>query len=152
MPSYSECSATLYFHISIFLKNHHYYHISGTNVDHNRSSNSSSPQFIQDYVKPTSPFKTNSCSILSHDNVPTGNNKQNLNSSLKNSLNGCGNTKSVNGVNKGGSKNISWKPEAAPDKMTFTMRREIDKAREETDLINQLRNVSGKIQKRNIIN
>ncbi|XP_044752663.1 leucine-rich repeat and calponin homology domain-containing protein isoform X2 [Coccinella septempunctata] len=124
-----------------FSPNHSYTNGNGINVEHNRTSNSSSPQFIQDYVKPTSPFKTNSPSILSHDNVPSGNNKQNGNSPLKNNLNGCGNVKSLNGVNKATPRNISWNPEVAPDKMTFTMRREIDKAREETDLINQLRNI-----------
>ncbi|XP_045470138.1 leucine-rich repeat and calponin homology domain-containing protein isoform X3 [Harmonia axyridis] len=124
-----------------FSPNHSYTNGNGTNIDHIRTSNSSSPQFIQDYVKPTSPFKTNSSGILSHDNVPSGNNKQTVNPAMKNSLNGSGNVKNVNGVNKGNSRSISWNPEVIPDKMTFTMRREIDKAREETDLINQLRNV-----------
>lgn len=36
---------------------------------------------------------------------------------------------------------ISWNQDVPKDKMSFTMRREIDKAKEETDLINQLRNV-----------
>jgi len=37
---------------------------------------------------------------------------------------------------------VGWnKDNGTAEKLTFTMRREIDKAREESDLINQLRNV-----------
>ncbi|KAL3283321.1 hypothetical protein HHI36_006469 [Cryptolaemus montrouzieri] len=117
--------------------NHNYMNGNSSNVENNRNV-TSSPQFIQDYVKPTSPFKTTG--ILSHDNVPPGN-KQNINTTTKSGLNGSGTLKSVNGVNKGATRNITWNPDVPPDKMTFTMRREIDKAREETDLINQLRNI-----------
>lgn len=92
-----------------------------------------SPRGVQNYIKPKSPMK-NSGGILSHDNVPS-----------LGSVNGnrgiYANGKGLNGVKSG--KNISWnKEEERKEKMSFTMRREIDKAREESDLINQLRNVS----------
>nr|CAI5867857.1 unnamed protein product [Callosobruchus analis] len=49
-------------------------------------------------------------------------------------------------VKLGVAKTISWDREVmgqgkSPDKMSFTMRREIDKAKEESELINQLRNI-----------
>lgn len=100
------------------------------------------------YVKPKSPMK-NSGGILSHDNVPAVNlimSSSPVNGKLGTSrgspgeyMNGSGG-KGVNGVKS--NKTISWNKEVAAEKMSFTMRREIDKAREETDLINKLRNVS----------
>lgn len=51
-----------------------------------------------------------------------------------------GTSKGLNGVKT--SRNITWNKDIPTEKMSFTMRREIDKAREETDLINQLRTVS----------
>lgn len=128
----------------------------------------SKSRLIHDYVKPNSPVKT-STGILSHDNVPINmssvilNGKFNLmimvlvytqismvpgknNVSLRvpagSYVNGSNTTpKTTNGMKT--SRNISWNSDTKPtEKMTFTMRREIDKAREETDLINQLRNVS----------
>lgn len=88
---------------------------------------SSSPK----YVKPRSPVKGSS-GILSHDNVPGA--------VLTNGKSVRGGTKGLNGVKT--SRTITWNKEIPTEKMSFTMRREIDKAREETDLINQLRNVS----------
>ena len=56
-------------------------------------------------------------------------------------MNGANDNKGMNGVK--GNRTISWNKDVPVEKMSFTMRREIDKAREETDLINQLRNVRG---------
>nr|CAD7462335.1 unnamed protein product [Timema tahoe] len=39
-----------------------------------------------------------------------------------------------------GRSTMSWSRDVAPDKLSFTMRREFDKAREEAELIEQLRN------------
>ncbi|KAK9869604.1 hypothetical protein WA026_003353 [Henosepilachna vigintioctopunctata] len=114
---------------------------NGSIAENGKTSNSTSPQFIQDYVKPNSPYKNATIGILSHDNIPLVNNKTNPNTVNKNGVNGGANLKNINGVNKGCTRNITWNPDVQSDKMTFTMRREIDKAREETDLINQLRNI-----------
>lgn len=78
------------------------------------------------YVKPNSPIK-HSSNILSHNSVPQGN----RNGSLA----------------KNGNKSVTWE-NTSPDKLdkfSFTMKREFDKQKEETELIEQLRNVSFKI-------
>lgn len=95
-----------------------------------------SPRGVQNYIKPKSPMKNSCGGILSHDNVP-GSGTVNGNRGV------YANGKGLNGVKSG--KNISWnkEEERKVEKMSFTMRREIDKAREESDLLNQLRNVSG---------
>lgn len=107
---------------------------NGNTID----TNAKHCKFIQDYVKPKSPVK-GKISILTHDNIPG----VNTNGVKRNYVNGGANDgtiKPVNGVK--GNRNISWNKDVPIEKMTFTMRREIDKAREETDLINHLRNVS----------
>lgn len=102
-------------------------------------------------MKPNSPVKC-STGILSHDNVPPsspalvngkpgsprtyGNNYTNSNNCNKN----------VNGVKA--NRTISWNQDVPKDKMSFTMRREIDKAKEETELINQLRTVSSLLKEK----
>ncbi|RZC38833.1 leucine-rich repeat and calponin -likey domain-containing protein 1, partial [Asbolus verrucosus] len=97
-------------------------------------------KYIQDYVKPKSPVKGKT-GILSHDNVPACNaNGMTANRSPRGIyMNGDNNVKGMNGVKT--NRTISWNKDVPIEKMSFTMRREIDKAREETDLINQLRNI-----------
>lgn len=95
-------------------------------------------------MKPRSPVKGSS-GILSHDNVPgvvLTNGKSVSNPTKSSSLmtNGPNGGRGLNGVKT--NRNITWNKDIPTEKMSFTMRREIDKAREETDLINQLRNVS----------
>lgn len=101
-------------------------HINGNGLDNNK-------KYICDYVKPSSPVKATS-GIMTHDNVPI--------------TNGCSNSKPgsprvrSNGFKP--SRTMPWsngEALAQKDRITFTMRREIDKAREETDLINQLRTI-----------
>ncbi|XP_018571944.1 leucine-rich repeat and calponin homology domain-containing protein 1 isoform X4 [Anoplophora glabripennis] len=100
---------------------------------------------IMDYVKPKSPLKT-STGIMSHDNVPPSNtvivNGKNTSprSTPSGFLNGSNVTSKSASCTKT-SRNISWNHDVPTEKMSFTMRREIDKAREETDLINQLRSI-----------
>lgn len=122
------------------------------------------PRLIHEYVKPKSPSKV-STGIMSHDNVPissalpvilNGNFSEILGFfpvdifehagksmsprlSTSGFVNGNGTPKGTNGMKT--PRNISWTKETT-EKMSFTMRREIDKAREETELIHQLRNVS----------
>ncbi|XP_026468444.1 leucine-rich repeat and calponin homology domain-containing protein 3-like [Ctenocephalides felis] len=73
------------------------------------------------YVKPNSPIK-NSSNILSHNNVPVANR---------------------NGLTKNGNKSVTWESNSPDklDKFSFTMKREFDKQKEETELIDQLRNI-----------
>lgn len=93
--------------------------------------------YIQNYVKPKSPVKGKT-GIMTHDNVPNLNGRVNTRGVYMNG--GDTNVKGLNGVKT--NRTISWNKDVPVEKMSFTMRREIDKAREETDLINQLRNVS----------
>ncbi|KAL1514182.1 hypothetical protein ABEB36_003479 [Hypothenemus hampei] len=115
----------------------------------NGNSSENNMRLIHDYVKPSSPIKGSS-GIVSHDNVPIitsssvilngKNNVSNSKTVTNNYVNGSSATsKGTNGMKT--SRNISWTNTTASEKMSFTMRREIDKAREETDLINQLRNI-----------
>ncbi|XP_060519079.1 leucine-rich repeat and calponin homology domain-containing protein isoform X2 [Cylas formicarius] len=86
---------------------------------------------VHEYIKPASPVKAS---------VPQSTGA--LSSYVTNYKEAARTTfapKSVNGVKSG--RNISWNKDVASDKISFTMRREIDKAREESDLINQLRNI-----------
>lgn len=39
------------------------------------------------------------------------------------------------------SRNVSWNSDIPPEKLSFTMRREFDKQKEETELLTQLRTV-----------
>lgn len=81
--------------------------------------------------------------ILAHDNVPlvqNGKNSPKLSASNGGYLNGTnGSTKNSNGVKL--NRNISWNSDIPPEKLSFTMRREFDKAKEESDLICQLRSI-----------
>ncbi|KAJ3656998.1 hypothetical protein Zmor_016034 [Zophobas morio] len=109
---------------------------------HNGNTETNKNKYIQDYVKPKSPVKGKT-GILSHDNVPPCNNANvnNVNgmAGRRVYMNGANDNKGMNGVK--GNRTISWNKDVPVEKMSFTMRREIDKAREETDLINQLRNI-----------
>lgn len=115
--------------------------LNGNTIELNKNA-----RMLQDYVKPKSPLKS-STGIMSHDNVPICNANNGMNgrsaspSTTVNYTNGSSNNspKTVNGVKS--NRNISWNQDVPMEKMSFTMRREIDKAREETDLINQLRTV-----------
>ncbi|XP_066147896.1 leucine-rich repeat and calponin homology domain-containing protein isoform X1 [Euwallacea fornicatus] len=116
---------------------------NGNSLDANKT------RLMDGYVKPRSPVK-GSTGIMTHDNVPISSSSSPVIMNGKNSspkLSPCLYT-SISTTPKGGNgmksqRNISWNSTTAGsgEKMTFTMRREIDKAREETDLINQLRNI-----------
>ncbi|XP_023311046.1 leucine-rich repeat and calponin homology domain-containing protein 1 isoform X2 [Anoplophora glabripennis] len=118
--------------------------IHNTHVNGNVESKNGTSR-IMDYVKPKSPLKT-STGIMSHDNVPPSNtvivNGKNTSprSTPSGFLNGSNVTSKSASCTKT-SRNISWNHDVPTEKMSFTMRREIDKAREETDLINQLRSI-----------
>lgn len=103
------------------------------------------------YTKPVSPIKGSS-SYMSHNNVPMN---------RSNSL-GRTNLDSPNGTNGSDTKllttslsyaanntlpgagnpmRINWNKDLTPDKLSFTMKREFDRAKEESELIQQLRSV-----------
>lgn len=119
--------------------------LNGNNIECNTNGTT---KYIQDYVKPSSPVK-GSTGIMSHDNVPPSNSiptsplingKPGSPRMYGNNYTNMNCNKNVNGVKA--NRTISWNQDVPKDKMSFTMRREIDKAKEETDLINQLRTVS----------
>ncbi|XP_055599518.1 leucine-rich repeat and calponin homology domain-containing protein-like isoform X2 [Uranotaenia lowii] len=99
------------------------------------------------YVKPNSPCKASS-GILSHNNVPSSIPKPTANGGSS-SPNGNQKplTATVGYVNNGKpgqktNKTVSWNRDVpTTDKLSFTMRREFDKQKEETELIDQLRHI-----------
>ncbi|XP_023028980.1 leucine-rich-repeats and calponin homology domain protein isoform X2 [Leptinotarsa decemlineata] len=101
-------------------------------------SKNGSPVRITSYMKPKSPMKGPS-DFMSHDNVPP--NKSVITNGKASSLKGYASSTPKSSSGSKASRNISWDHDVPTDKMSFTMRREIDKAKEETDLINQLRNI-----------
>lgn len=117
--------------------------MNGNGVDYNGKNGTM--KYIHEYVKPKSPVK-NSTGILSHDNVPLVPNGKSPSPRLVTTTVGFvnvptnGTAKSTNGVKI--NRNISWNRDIPPEKLSFTMRREFDKAKEESDLIHQLRTVS----------
>lgn len=93
-------------------------------------------------MKPKSPVKASS-GIMTHDNCPNGKpSSPRLVTAAVGFVNGPtnGTLKNTNGVKT--NRNITWNRDIPPDKLSFTMRREFDKAKEESDLIDQLRSVS----------
>lgn len=113
--------------------------LNGNSVDYNGKNGTC--KVIHDYVKPKSPIK-NSSGIVSHDNIPLVSNGKNANRLTTSSGYTPTGTpvKNSNGVKV--NRNISWNRDIPPEKLSFTMRREFDKAKEESDLIDQLRSVS----------
>ncbi|XP_018328501.1 leucine-rich repeat and calponin homology domain-containing protein 1 isoform X2 [Agrilus planipennis] len=120
----------------------------GTTNNADSLKNGGNVKNMQDYVKPKfSPLK-NSTGILSYDNVPPGTNVSNQNVPMVNGkariantisyFNGGANKTPPNGVRGGVTK--SW-GQNGTDKISFTMRREIDKAKEETEMIKHLRKI-----------
>uniref|UniRef100_A0A182R0N5 Calponin-homology (CH) domain-containing protein n=1 Tax=Anopheles farauti TaxID=69004 RepID=A0A182R0N5_9DIPT len=104
------------------------------------------------YVKPNSPCKTAS-GILTHNNVPPSSipkpmapNGGGLNSPVLAAGSHKPLTATVGYVNnaKPGqktNKTVSWNRDVPTEKLSFTMRREFDKQKEETELIKQLRQI-----------
>lgn len=86
-----------------------------------------------------------SAGIMSHDHIPT-NNMSVVNGNKISGVKVPGGSYATSTPKSSAcsktAKTITWNREVPPEKLSFTMRREIDKAKEETDLINQLRNVS----------
>ncbi|XP_055551073.1 leucine-rich repeat and calponin homology domain-containing protein isoform X2 [Wyeomyia smithii] len=106
-------------------------------------SNSSCTDYA--YVKPNSPCKASS-GILAHNNVPSSIPKPMANGASSPNGNQKPLTATVGYVNnvKPGqktNKTVSWNRDVPTDKLSFTMRREFDKQKEETELIEQLRQI-----------
>lgn len=130
--------------------------VNATRITENRNCNSSSSD--GSYIKPVSPIKGSS-SFMSHNNVPI-NKSNSLGRNYKTSptennspdhipTNGSPKliTTSVGYVNNtapppgNNPSRINWSKDLPPDKLSFTMKREFDRAREESELIQQLRSV-----------
>uniref|UniRef100_A0A1Q3FX35 Putative leucine-rich repeat lrr protein n=1 Tax=Culex tarsalis TaxID=7177 RepID=A0A1Q3FX35_CULTA len=116
----------------------------GTPVKTALSNSSCSVDYA--YVKPNSPCKASS-GILSHNSVPSSIPKPTANGAHS-PINGNQKplTATVGYVNnaKPGqktNKTVSWNRDVPTDKLSFTMRREFDKQKEETELIEQLRQI-----------
>ncbi|XP_055632823.1 leucine-rich repeat and calponin homology domain-containing protein isoform X2 [Toxorhynchites rutilus septentrionalis] len=97
------------------------------------------------YVKPNSPCKA-STGILTHNSVPSSIPKPTANGGSSPNGNQKPLTATVgyvNGVKPGQkpNKTVSWNRDVPNDKLSFTMRREFDKQKEETELIEQLRQI-----------
>ncbi|CAH1997368.1 unnamed protein product [Acanthoscelides obtectus] len=100
------------------------------------------------YVKPRSP-NHNSAGAMGHDRIPNGKGVCLQTLTAPTPKGSCLQQTTPKGAGSGKIgvvKTISWDREVAAqgktaEKMSFTMRREIDKAKEETELINQLRNI-----------
>lgn len=93
------------------------------------------------YIKPTSPSKSPTSSTLGYNSLGK--------SSIPRQVNGDNTTKlvttTVSYLKGAGSKptgKMAWNKDAAPDKLSFTMKREFDKQKEESDLLHQLRTVN----------
>ncbi|KAF5295051.1 hypothetical protein FQR65_LT10604 [Abscondita terminalis] len=102
-------------------------------------------KYAQDYIKPKSPLKS-SGGIMIHNNVPASNttdavtfiNGKPSSPRIANTIsyfNGA--AKGTNGIKT--NRSVSWNETVPVDKISFTMRREIDKAKEESEMIDQLR-------------
>ncbi|KAF7996828.1 hypothetical protein HCN44_002474 [Aphidius gifuensis] len=110
--------------------------INGSTIDHNIKNGKFLEQ--QPYQKPNSPVNLITSGILSSNSSPSHTPRivktavafveQNINKSP-----------SINGGSPKSSRSVSW-TNNIPDKSTFTMRREFERAKEEADLIEQLRN------------
>lgn len=103
------------------------------NVDYTRLNGSEA------YSKPTSPTKspTNTIGYSPKSNIPrTVNGDAKLLTTTVSYLKGAGAKPAVK---------IAWNKDTPPDKLSFTMKREFDKQKEESDLLQQLRTVNIKI-------
>lgn len=83
------------------------------------------------YIKPNSPLKGSD--ILGHNTIPTA---------CKDGGVGVNNTSSKLNQTKNSNRTVTWNRKMDESKMSFTMRREIDKQKEELELIEQLKTVS----------
>uniref|UniRef100_A0A182K0K0 Calponin-homology (CH) domain-containing protein n=1 Tax=Anopheles christyi TaxID=43041 RepID=A0A182K0K0_9DIPT len=101
------------------------------------------------YVKPNSPCKSTS-GVLTHNNIPPSS----IPKPTASSSGGLGSpgatqkplTATVGYVNNAkpgqkANKTVSWNRDVPTEKLSFTMRREFDKQKEETELIEQLRQI-----------
>ncbi|CRL01012.1 CLUMA_CG014423, isoform B [Clunio marinus] len=110
----------------------------------NGSRSSSNGNISDSYEKPNSPQKTSG--ILQHNNVPNIMNGNNIKGVLVDSST----HKPLSGTtvgyvnNKPGqklNKSVSWNRDVPTEKLSFTMRREFDKHKEEVELIKQLKSI-----------
>lgn len=123
--------------------------ISNGNMDYpNGRVNGSQKMEGESYIKPTSPVKSPT-STLSFNSI--GTNRNGSQSHREASTNGenaklltttVSYLKGASAKPPGTGNRMSWNKEATSDKLSFTMKREFDKQKEESELLQQLRKVS----------
>ncbi|XP_043481549.1 leucine-rich repeat and calponin homology domain-containing protein isoform X1 [Leptopilina heterotoma] len=106
--------------------------INGSNNEYNKNGKMSE----QPYKKPSSPIKTSS-SILSNSYSSPGHVPRHTKNAVG-YVDG-NNTPNSNGGSPKSARSVTWNSDI-PEKYSFTMRREFERAKEEADLIDQLRN------------
>ncbi|CAK9805655.1 DISP complex protein LRCH3 [Anthophora quadrimaculata] len=107
--------------------------INGSNNEYN---NKNGKYLEQPYKKPNSPIKTSS-SILSSNSSPG--HTPRLVKTAVGYVEGSNKSPSRNGGSPKSPRSVTWNSNV-PEKYSFTMRREFERAKEEADLIEQLRN------------
>ncbi|KOC68095.1 Leucine-rich repeat and calponin homology domain-containing protein 3 [Habropoda laboriosa] len=107
--------------------------INGSNNEYN---NKNGKYLEQPYKKPNSPIKTSS-SILSSNSSP-GHTPRLVKTAVS-YVEGSNKSPSRNGGSPKSPRSVTWNSNV-PEKYSFTMRREFERAKEEADLIEQLRN------------
>lgn len=105
--------------------------IPSRNTNYTNSYTNGDSSYIPSYIKPSSPVKTSTTTVTGGISRPSYSSYQN-----------SGSAASRLRVNSGSPRPLKWNNDIPPDKLSFTMRREFEKAKEEAELIEQLRNVS----------
>ncbi|KAL0274087.1 UNVERIFIED_CONTAM: hypothetical protein PYX00_006603 [Menopon gallinae] len=103
--------------------------IPSRNTNYTNSYTNGDSSHIPSYIKPSSPVKTSAATVTSGVSRPSY-------SSYQNSGSGASRLR----MNSGSPRPLKWNNDIPPDKLSFTMRREFEKAKEEAELIEQLRN------------
>ncbi|XP_055917983.1 leucine-rich repeat and calponin homology domain-containing protein isoform X2 [Eupeodes corollae] len=89
------------------------------------------------YVKPSSPIK-----VLGNGDIAINNNSNPANGVVRNKFVPGMVTKQQKFVSQNkANRSVTWNQDVPTDKLSFTMRREFDRQREETELMTQLRNI-----------
>lgn len=96
---------------------------------------------VPSYVKPSSPVKGSTSLTNSVAGSPRSVTAS-LGNAQSNPSSPQGASLSRFRLNSGSPRPMKWNNDIPPDKLSFTMRREFEKAKEEAELIDQLRNVS----------
>lgn len=109
------------------------------NSNYMNSLTNGDSNYIPSYVKPTSPVKGSS-SLLGDSSNKAGYSPV-LKRQAGSESNGASNVSRFR-ANSGSPRPVKWTADIASEKLSFTMRREFERAKEEAELLDQLRQVS----------